>query len=486
MTTLERARAALDAAGQSHVLMFWEGLSEERRASLLAQVASLNLAELPGLVENYVKRRPEAALPDRVDPAPYYPSNPGEKRSRGPWDARSARHRGEALLREGKVACFTVAGGQGSRLGYEGPKGCYPAGAVTGKSLFQFFAEGILAARDQYGTAPAWYVMTSPQNHEATLAFFEQHRNFGLPKGGVMFFPQGVMASLEMGSGRVLMAQRHEIATNPDGHGGSIRALVRSGAIADMRTRGIEHISYFQVDNPIVRVLDPLFLGLHASASDSSAEMSSKMIPKAYAEEKLGLFCSVGGRTVVIEYSDLPIETQRETLPDGTLRFRAGSIAVHAMGVDFVERLERDPDTQLPFHRADKKVPCIDLDTGEPMSPAAPNGVKLERFVFDALAMCRHSIVLETSRLEEFAPIKNAEGVDSPASSAAIQTERAAGWLEAAGVEIPRKDEAGPDGVTRRVPDCVIELSPRTATSPEDVLRIGMRPKIERGARVAL
>ncbi|MDX9911839.1 MAG: UDPGP type 1 family protein [Phycisphaerales bacterium] len=486
MLTLDEARAALGSIGQEHVLRFWDGLGGAERKSLLAQVASLNLGELPTLIDQYVKRRPETKLPERVDPAPYYPSNPGEKRSRGPWDSRAAQARGEALLSAGRVACFTVAGGQGSRLGYEGPKGCYPAGAVTGKSLFQFFAEGILAAKDLYGTLPPWYVMTSPQNHDATLAFFEQHRYFGLPKDGVTFFPQGVMASIDMGSGRMLMVAKHEIATNPDGHGGAIRALVRSGATADMRKRGVEHISYFQVDNPIVRVLDPLFLGLHAGASDSSAEMSSKMIPKAYAEEKLGLFCSVGGRTVVIEYSDLPMERQRETLPDGTLRFRAGSIAVHTLGVDFVERLERDPNAQLPFHRADKKVPCIDPESGEPVNPSAPNGVKLERFVFDALAMCRASIVLETSRLEEFAPIKNAEGVDSPASSAAIQTERAAGWLEAAGVEIPRRDEPGPNGTTRRVPDCVIELSPRTASSAEDVLRQGLRPKIERGARVAL
>jgi UDP-N-acetylglucosamine/UDP-N-acetylgalactosamine diphosphorylase len=295
-----------------------------------------------------------------------------------------------------------------------------------------------------------------------------------------MFFPQGVMPSFEMGSGRILLAEKDEPATNPDGHGGSLKALHASGALEDMRRRGAEHISYFQVDNPIVKVVDPVFLGLHAAAPDSSGEMSSKMIPKVSPDEKVGVFCSVNGRVEVIEYSDLPKELQHQRIggPSGHLRFLAGSIAVHAMSVDFVSRLNTEAKFSLPYHRADKKVPYVEVETGERRDPASPNGVKLERFVFDALPLCEKSIVYETDRIEEFAPIKNATGVDSVESSRAIQTERAARWLSSHGTAIPR-DASGE-------PECVLEISPLTALEARDLRAAALPTRIERGSRVAL
>ncbi len=473
---LETQRQRLEAAGQAHVLRFYDELPPESRRRLLEQLARLDVESLPGLVERYVLNKPAPTLPADLQPAPYYPADPSD--SKRPWDAAEYRAAGEDLLRRGKVAAFTVAGGQGSRLGYDGPKGCFPGGAVTGKPLFQIFAEGILAAGRKYGRPAPWYIMTSPLNHEATVAFFKEHGYFGLSEGDVMFFPQGVMPSLDIGTGKMLMAAKDEVATNPDGHGGSIKALHVSGALADMRRRGIEQISYFQVDNPIVKVVDPVFLGLHVAAPDSSGEMSSKMIPKTGPGEKVGVFCSAGGRTQVVEYSDMPEALSHATNPDGSLRFNAGSIAVHIMSVAFVEKLATDPGFALPFHRAEKKVPCIDIETGEPIKPDTINGVKLEKFVFDALPLCRASIVLETDRIEEFAPIKNATGVDSVESSREIQTERAARWLEAAGVEVPRR----PDGK----PDCVLEIGPLTALEPADLKGKDLPRRIERGAAVAL
>ncbi len=227
----------------------------------------------------------------------------------------------------------------------------------------------------------------------------------------------------------------------------------------------------------MVRVLDPVFLGLHAANKESSSEMSSKMVTKANAEEKVGVFCKARGKVEVIEYSDLPMELQRETLADGSLRFLAGSIAIHAIGVEFVERLVNDPKFQLPYHRAEKKIPCIDPVSGDAITPTANNGVKLERFVFDALAFAKDSIVYETDRVEEFAPIKNASGADSPESSKDLQTLRAARWLERAGVAIPKKADGSPD--------CVLEISGRTALCAED-LRGAKLPRIERGASVAI
>ncbi|HED53272.1 MAG TPA: UDPGP type 1 family protein, partial [Phycisphaerales bacterium] len=439
MPATETMRQALEAIGQEHLLRFADGLPSDRLHSLVEQIESLDLESLPSLVETYVKRAPVFELSGTVEPASYYPADAGG------YDRDAFTRAGEELLRNGKVACFTVAGGQGSRLGFDGPKGCYPAGAVTGKSLFQIFAEGILATGKKYGTPVPWLIMTSPLNHDATVSFFAKHDHFGLSPDDVFFFPQGTMPSFDMKTGRILLASPSDIATSPDGHGGSLKALRVSGALDALEDRGVEHISYFQVDNPLVKVADPLFLGLHASAPDSSAEMSSKMLPKAYAEEKVGLFVKIDGRTQVVEYSDMPMEMQKQTNDDGSLVYLAGNPAIHAFSVSFVRKVNTDPDFRLPFHRAVKKIRHIDLETGEAISPSEPNGVKLEQFVFDALPFARDSIILETSREEEFAPIKNAEGIDSAESSARLQSARAARWLEAAGVRVPRASDGRPD-----------------------------------------
>lgn len=476
------ARARLDAVGQSHVLNFFATLAPAQQQALLAQIGSLDLDSLPRLIDEYVKNKPAFTLPKDLKPATYYPYDASA--AFRPYDKAAAARAGRELLRAGKVAAFVVAGGQGSRLGFEGPKGCYSAGVISGKTLFQLFAEQLLAASRTYGKPVPWYIMTSPLNHDATVAFFHEHKFFGLSAADVRFFQQGVMPSLDIKTGKMLLASAGEIATNPDGHGGAIKALWVSGSIADMKARGVEHVSYFQVDNPHANILDPVFLGLHASAPDSSAEMSSKMIPKAYPEEKLGVFCLANGKTEVIEYSDLPAELAKERLPDGRLRFNAGSIAIHAVGVKFLERLNNDKAFQLPYHRAEKKIPCVDAVSGAKVEPAANNGVKLERFVFDALALCSKSILYETDRVEEFAPIKNATGVDSAESCRELQTKRAANWLDAVGISVPRR----PDGT----PDCVLEISPLTATSSQQLAEkikadVNLRSlKIEPGVRVAV
>lgn len=466
----------LEGIGQAHLLRFYDELPADRREKLVEQIRSIDLREVPRLIEKYVRTKPVATMPASIEPAPYYPADPASPQRS--WDREHYRQIGEALLRSGKVAAFTVAGGQGTRLGFDGPKGCYPAGAVTGKPLFHIFAEGLLAARRKYGKVVPWYIMTSPLNHEATTSFFERQDYFGLGRDNVMFFPQGVMPSFEMGSGRMLLAEKDELATNPDGHGGAIKALHVSGALDDMAGRGIEHISYFQVDNPMVKVVDPIFLGLHAGAPDSSAEMSSKMVPKAYPEEKMGVFCRAEGRTTVIEYSDLPSHLAQERGAEGELLYIAGSIAVHVISVEFIRRLNTDAKLELPYHRADKKVPHVDLQNGEKVDPEQPNGVKLERFVFDAIPLCRASIVYETDRIEEFAPIKNESGVDSAESSREIQTMRAARWLTARGVSVPMDAQGRPD--------CVLEISPLTALEQEDLADKELRRSIERGLRLSL
>ena len=260
----------------------------------------------------------------------------------------------------------------------------------------------------------------------------------------------------------MLLEAPGQLALSPDGHGGSLRALHRSGALKDMQSRGITTISYFQVDNPTVHVIDPIFLGLHVAAAGSSAEMSSKMVPKRDKGEKVGVFCQTSEGIRVIEYSDLAPELSSALDSDGRLRYLAGSIALHVLGVEFVDRLTaEDSGIQLPFHRAHKKVPYWDPQTQKNVEPTQPNGVKFEMFVFDALDFATRSIVLETDRVEEFAPIKNAEGIDSPATSKALQIERATRWIESAGGSVPRRA----DGEI----DAVIEIEASTALEASDL-----------------
>ena len=473
---LSSLQAILKAHGQSHLLDGCHRLNESQQQDLLDQLSQIDFDALDGLIEDYVRAKPAVGIPDDLSPAPFYPHDP---KGRGGYDAARFRRIGEDLIRQGKVTAFTVAGGQGTRLGWNSPKGTYPATVITGKPLFRCFAEQILATERKYGVTIPWYIMTSPMNHEATEAFFQDNNSFSLLRKNIFMFPQGVLPSIEAATGRLLLADCDRLAANPDGHGGSIKALRDSGAIEDMIGRGVEHISYFQIDNPLVKAIDPLFIGLHAAAEDSSGEMSSKMLPKIAPEEKLGVFCRSGGKTMVIEYSDLPEDLMRARDERGHLRFLSGSIAIHLLGVKFVERLTADVHRfALPYHRADKKVPYYDVDAGRMVEPSGPNAVKLETFVFDAIPLADSSIIYETSRVEEFAPIKNAEGVDSPATSHQLQSDRAGAWLEAIGVQVPRDDEG-------RV-NARIEISPLIALEPDDLVSAHDLPeRIEAGSEIA-
>ena len=449
----EALRESFHAAGQGHVFAFWDELSEDSRAQLLSQAAEIDLTETAELFETLVKGDGEKGVSlEGLNPAPYeaHPSQGGDKTR---WDAM--KETGEAALRAGKVAAFVVAGGQGTRLGYNGPKGTFPVTPVQGKPLFQVFAEKIQAAQNRYDCTIPWFIMTSDVNHAATVEAFEAAGYWGLSKANVHFFTQGRMAAVDA-EGKIILEAKDKIAMNPDGHGGSLRALVRSGAAAKMQSLGIDTVSYFQVDNPLVQIIDPTFIGFHLAAG---SDMSSKMIPKAYALEKLGHFCSQDGRTVVIEYSDLPDEIQEQRDAEGELRFKAGSIAIHILSIEFVARLGAgDAAFALPFHRAHKKVPFLAED-GTTHKPEEPNGYKFEMFVFDALPFASNPVLIETSRADDFSPVKNAEGVDSPKSSKEDQIRQWVRWAKAAGIAI-ETDETG-------LPSFSFEVSPLFADSAE-------------------
>jgi UDP-N-acetylglucosamine/UDP-N-acetylgalactosamine diphosphorylase len=453
--SLQALRSKFEAVGQTNVFKFAASLSPESQAKLAAQLEAYEPAYLAELVRDYVKQKPHVALPKDIKPVDALPREADAARK--DYYAK-ALARGNELLKAGKVGAFLVAGGQGTRLGYDGPKGEYPVTPIKNKPLFQVFAEQLLAHSKACGKSIPWYVMTSDANDAATRAFFAKHMYFGYSRNDVFFFQQGMIPAFDAATGQLLLGEKDSLALAADGHGGSLRAIDRSGALADMKRRGVEHLSYFQVDNPLVHTIDPLFLGLHDL---SGSEMSSKTIGKAGPLEKVGNFCVGDGILQVIEYSDLPESLAKETNADGSLKFNAGSIAIHALRVSFIERLNAGGQLKLPWHRADKKVPFVD-DAGNLVKPEKPNAVKLEQFVFDAIPLAKNAIVYTTDRAEEFSPVKNADGNDSPATSRADQTKRAARWLESAGVKVPRKADG--------TPDCVIEISPIYAATREQLL----------------
>jgi UDP-N-acetylglucosamine/UDP-N-acetylgalactosamine diphosphorylase len=458
----------LKSIGQIGVLRFFDQLDADAKKRLLDQLASQDLNALKALVDEYVVHKPQPMLPKDIQPVKAYP-RVADAALRGLY--QDATSKGRALLSEGKVAAFLVAGGQGTRLGYDGPKGEYPVTPIKNKPLFQVFAEQLLNHGKTFGKPVPWYIMTSDINDAPTRAFFDRNKHFGLDPKNIFFFQQGMMPAFSM-NGQLLLAEKDSLALSPDGHGGSLRALYRSGAIADMHKRGVEHLSYFQVDNPLVHVIDPLFIGLHAI---TQSEMSTKTIPKAGPLEKVGNLVIGDGLTQVIEYSDLPESLATQLNADGSLRFNNGSIGIHALSVKFIENLNTSGHLKLPWHRAEKKVPFVD-DSGKTVKPDKPNAVKLEQFVFDAIPLAKNAMAYATERAEEFSPVKNAEGTDSPETCRRDQIRRAARWLGEAGVVIPTK--AGE-------PDVTIEISPLFAVSAEQLKSKSVdSKKIEPGASV--
>ncbi len=447
MNLAPELRSAIEKAGQSHLL-------EYDSALLAEQLTAIDWESLPGLIDRYVNCKGGFTVPDDLQPAPYFPLVPRND------EEKAKKERAEALgceiLKQGKVACLTVAGGQGTRLGFDAPKGTYPIGPVSGRTLFEYFAQSIARAEEKFGAPIRWYVMTSALNRADTEKFFRERNFLGLREDQVFFFTQGTMPAVGY-DGKLLMSSCDSLALSPDGHGGTLLALRKSGALEQMQKDGVEYISYFQVDNPLVPVVNPLFIGMHAL---ENAEMSAIMLAKTNPFEKLGNFCITGGHLEIIEYSDLPAELAESRNSDGSLRFISGSPAIHVISRSFVEKLTASGRLDLPWHRADKKIPCI----ADP-KPESPNGVKLESFIFDALALAEKTLVLEGDRAEMFAPTKNPTGVDSVESCREMLIARDCRRLQAAGVKVE--------------PGVRIELDPRKVFDDADAAQLAAELGLE-------
>jgi UDP-N-acetylglucosamine/UDP-N-acetylgalactosamine diphosphorylase len=441
---------------QQHVLRFWDRLNEPEQHRLLEQVAAIDFSLLNKLYRQS-KEKDENSTPRDLE-EPDVITLAGRRES----DA-AAIERGEKALRTGEVAAVLVAGGQATRMGIEIPKGAFPITPVKEKSLFQLHAEKLLAIARRYGKPVPWYIMTSETNNDATIAFFEENNYFGYDKNDLFFFVQEMIAALDA-DGNLILDRPGHIFTNPNGHGGTLQALYHSGALADMRKRGIRSIFYFQVDNGLNPLCDPAFIGYHLQAK---ADMSSKVLTKRNPEEKVGIICKVGGKVGVVEYSDISKANMYATRPDGSLKFSAGSIAIHMIDVEFALR-ENKGGFKLPYHIANKVIPYID-DAGKRVVPAEKNGIKFETFVFDALHDAANPVTLEVDRSSEFSALKNNTGEDSPQTVYRDLCNYYGQMLMDAGAEVPRDAEGN---VT-----VALEISPLYALDSRELKSKGGFPE---------
>lgn len=447
----------LRKAGQEHVLAWWDQISDGERRELVDQLKGIHFEHLGEL---YSHRDWAVSLPsvDRIEPVPVVQLSA---------DSREARQLGEDALRRGEVAVLVVAGGQGSRLGFDHAKGMFPISPIKNKSLFQIHAEKVLALSRRFGKPVPLLVMTSPATHAETESFFLTHGCFGLQPEDVALFCQGTLPALDIATGKLLLEKPGRIFTSPNGHGGVLTALADSGLLGRLRRQKIQNIFYFQVDNPLVNVADPVFLGHHLAAN---AEISSKVVRKEGPSDKLGNVVLIDGSCCIIEYSDLPESLGRQTDEHGQLRIWAGSPAIHLFHLDFLAQVTQAPG-RIPFHVARKKVPYLD-ETGRRVEPQRENALKFEMFIFDVLPMAQRWTVVETTRCGEFVPLKNATGPDSPEVVRQALSNQAAHWLERAGIEVPR-DACGNVAVP-------LEISPLFALDAEELTKkVDRRMKID-------
>ncbi len=433
--------------GQEHILQFWDHYTDEQKNQMIDQIDLIDFSLLSQLISS-TKNEENKVTEKKVQLEPTLTLTLSERMKLD----QEMQQAGDELLRAGKVGAFLVAGGQGSRLGFDGPKGAYPITPIKKKTLFQLHAEKIIAMSQEYGKTIPWYIMTSTGNHEETVEFFKSNNFFGLNENDIMFFSQDMLPAVDK-NGKLMLEEKDKIFMSPNGHGGSVKALWDSGAHSDLVKRNIEYLFYFQVDNVLVNICDPTFLGYHKKYN---SEMSSKVVRKTYPEEKMGIICKVNGKTGVIEYSDLSDEDMYAKDADGELKYWAGSIAIHFINTKFIEK-ENKRGFQLPYHVAEKNIPFISSN-GEIIKPDDKNGFKFETFVFDALAHCENTITIEVSREEEFSALKNKEGVDSEETAIRDMNMLYLKWLEKAGLEIPNGEDKN---------NLQIEISPLFAFSEQ-------------------
>ncbi|GLT32810.1 hypothetical protein SLA2020_074490 [Shorea laevis] len=416
--------------GQEDAFALWDELSPEERHLLVKEIESLDLSRIDRVIRCSLRSQglPVAA----IEPVPESCVSTVEERTMG--EKERWWKMGLKAISDGKLAVLLLSGGQGTRLGSSDPKGCFNIGLPSGKSLFQLQAERILcvqrlaaqAMNEGGGSVQIhWYIMTSPFTDDATRKFFESHRYFGLEADQITFFQQGTIPCISK-DGRFIMETPFRVAKAPDGNGGVYSALKYSRLLEDMATRGIKYIDCYGVDNALVRVADPTFLGYFI---DKGVAAAAKVVRKAYPQEKVGVFVrrGKGGPLTVVEYSELdPSLASVINQQTGRLRFCWSNVCLHMFTLDFLNQVANGLEKDSVYHLAEKKIPSVHGYT---------MGLKLEQFIFDAFPYAPSTALFEVLRDEEFAPVKNANGsnYDTPDSARLLVLRLHSRWVVAAG-----------------------------------------------------
>lgn len=439
----EKAQRLTKEFNQEHLLRFFSRLAEEDKKNLLDQTLNIDFKLINKLYDTVANNQIKKLSGD-ITPLKSMQWNNIPKDEK-----ENLYHSGIQLVSKGKVAAFLVAGGQGTRLGHSGPKGTYDIGLPSHKSLFQLQCERLLSLSETAGSTIPWYIMTSKENNDATVSFFQENNYFGYPEKDIFFFSQDLLPILDE-DGKILMDGESSISLGPNGNGGCFLALDKSGALKDMEKRGVEWVFVYGVDNALVRVADPAFLGYTVK---SGLPVSSKMIRKRDPEEKLGVFCFEDKKLTILEYSELPEDFRVARDSKGELLYDCGNIVNYYFSLDF---LKNASEVGLPYHVAHKKMKTIDWE-GKVMTPEAPNAYKFELFIFDIFSSLQDIAALSINREEEFAPVKNKDGEDSPAVAREMISELHKKWLLSSGIS------------KELLKDSTVEISPLASYSGEDL-----------------
>ncbi|XP_026317391.1 UDP-N-acetylhexosamine pyrophosphorylase-like protein 1 [Hyposmocoma kahamanoa] len=415
----ENLKSLLSAHNQEHLLKYWPELSEKERENLESEIKKLDLAEIVNLFEraNESSKVILDKLEEDLKPIPetHYEAVPSLTQEK----IEEYENIGFKEISLNKVGVLLLAGGQATRLGFGHPKGMYNVGLPSGKTLFQIQAERILRVQQMSlentgkNGKITWYIMTSEHTVEPTIEFFKTHNYFGLNEENIVFFEQGTLPSFDF-NGKIILDEKYHISCAPDGNGGLYKALKTQGILDDISKRGVEHLHAHSVDNILIKVADPVFIGYCKS---KSADCAAKVVSKSYPTEAVGVVCRVNGHYKVVEYSELTDEAAERRNPDGRLTFSAGNICNHYFSADFLLKI-CDYESKLKLHIAKKKIPYVD-ENGIRQKPTEPNGVKMEKFIFDVFEFAKNFICLEVARDVEFSALKNAEaaGKDCPSTA---------------------------------------------------------------------
>ncbi|XP_026866073.2 UDP-N-acetylhexosamine pyrophosphorylase-like protein 1 [Electrophorus electricus] len=473
--SFEEARARLESAGQTHVLRFWSELSAEEREAFMGELSQLDADEL----SLHCRTASEAARASggerpvaRMEPVP--PEFIGSVRKSGQQTLKEWEDEGFLQIAQNKVAVLLLAGGQGTRLGVPYPKGMYNVGLPTGKTLYQIQAERIRKVQelasvkyDLKCTVP-WYIMTSEFTLEPTETFFKESNYFGLDPSDVVMFEQRMIPAVDF-NGKIMLEKKNKLAMAPDGNGGLYRALVDNKILEDMERRGVQYLHVYCVDNILVKMADPVFIGFCVK---NGADCGAKVVEKAYPTEPVGVVCRVEGVYQVVEYSELKPELTEQRHPGGELVYSAGNICNHFFTRDFLRDVAQQFEGKLKQHVAIKKVPFVD-EEGNLVKPTKPNGIKMEKFVFDVFQFAKKFVAFEVVREDEFSPLKNADGapVDTPTTVKRSLLAQHYRWAVQAGARFLDEDENPIEPKHRAVQDgelpVLCEISPLVSYSGE-------------------